>query len=247
VSAPSPSRPSDISKVEATTLNQRARGLLPQDAFIRDNIGANDVLVVSVGGNDVALAPTPCTLAAMGGLVCCVPMWMIEEGGTCCEVPVNDFCCGCGPSLLSCLCAVPPCLGYFRHLFGTRVKKYVEAITKKTRPKKVLVCMIYYPDESPTPSWANSALAAMGYNTNPGKLQLIIRKMLLEGTSRIQIPGTEVIPVPLYRALDGKTSSDYVARVEPSAVGGKKMAELILDAISNSYASPTSSTMQRFS
>ena len=37
--------------VEATSLNDRAfNRLLPQDAFIRDNIEANDVLVVSVVG-----------------------------------------------------------------------------------------------------------------------------------------------------------------------------------------------------
>lgn len=42
--------------VEATSLNDRAfNRLLPQDAFIRNNIDKDDVLVVSVGGNDVAL------------------------------------------------------------------------------------------------------------------------------------------------------------------------------------------------
>lgn len=44
--------------VEATTLNDRAFcRLLPQDAFIRRHITSKDVLIVSVGGNDLALAP----------------------------------------------------------------------------------------------------------------------------------------------------------------------------------------------
>ena len=48
--------------VEATALDDRAFGaLLPQDAFLRDHISSDDILVVSVGGNDVALAPTACT------------------------------------------------------------------------------------------------------------------------------------------------------------------------------------------
>lgn len=52
-------------------------------------------------------------------------------------------------------------------------------------------------------------------------------------SSRIKIPGSEVIPVPLFNVLDGKTTSDYIARVEPSAVGGKKLAEYLLDVIDN--------------
>ena len=47
----------------------------------------------------------------------------------------------------------------------------------------------------------------------------------------INIPGTQVVPVPLFHALDGKTTNDYVARVEPSSQGGRKMAEYILDMI----------------
>eukprot|EP00559_Dactyliosolen_fragilissimus_P000982 CAMPEP_0184858418 /NCGR_PEP_ID=MMETSP0580-20130426/3523_1 /TAXON_ID=1118495 /ORGANISM="Dactyliosolen fragilissimus" /LENGTH=219 /DNA_ID=CAMNT_0027354547 /DNA_START=76 /DNA_END=736 /DNA_ORIENTATION=- len=53
--------------VEATTLNQRSRKLLPQDVFLRENIKSNDVLIVSIGGNDVALFPTPCTILSMAG------------------------------------------------------------------------------------------------------------------------------------------------------------------------------------
>ena len=49
--------------------------------------------------------------------------------------------------------------------------------------------------------------------------------------STIQIPGSEVIPIPLFHTLDGTRSEDYVARVEPSAIGGKKMAEYLLDVI----------------
>jgi hypothetical protein len=59
------------------------------------------------------------------------------------------------------------------------------------------------------------------------------------GNSKIQIPGTQVIPVPFFHALDGKDSRDYVARVEPSSQGGRKMAEFLLDIITDkgSYSS----------
>ena len=93
--------------------------------------------------------------------------------------------------------------------------------------------MIYYPDEANVPSWANGALGALGYNSHPQKVQLLIRKMFEEATSRISIAGSEVIPIPLFVPLDGTRSEDYVARVEPSALGGRKMAEYLLDVINN--------------
>lgn len=225
--------------VEATTVNERTFRLRPQDIFIRDNIQRQDVLVVSIGGNDVALAPCPCTIAS----ICCLlglPAVCTEKGFTCGTVPLDDCCCGCGPSLCSCLCACPPCLGYNRHLFGTRVQKYIEKLVSKTKPSKILVCMIYYPDEHITPGWAGPALGALGYNRNPEKLQMFIRKAYEDAVSRIHIPGSQVIPVPLFNVLDGKQTMDYVARVEPSPTGGRKMAEFILDAMDRDTFGATS-------
>jgi len=219
--------------VEATTLNERCRKLRPQDIFLRDTISSEDVLIVSIGGNDIALSPTPCTIASIAGLLC-LPTSCLEGGRSFGAVPINDCCSGCGPSLASCTCSCPPCLGYFRHLFGTRTQKYIEALTAKTKPKKILICMIYYPDENNAPSWANAALGTLGYNNNPAKVQLLIRKFFEEATSTIRIAGSEVIPIPLFHPLDGTRSEDYVARVEPSASGGRKMAEYMLDVIHSS-------------
>lgn len=105
--------------VEATTLNERVYRLRPQDEFIRDNIQSDDILIVSIGGNDIALFPTPCTILSMAGLLC-LPKACIQSACTSCALPMNDCCCGCGPSTLSCLGSWPPCFGYFRHLFGVR-------------------------------------------------------------------------------------------------------------------------------
>ena len=173
-----------ICVVEATTLNERTwLGLKSQDKFIRDNIQSNDVLVVSIGGNDVALSPAPCTIASILGLVYCTPTKCLDSGINACNIPINDYCCGCTTSLLNCLGSCPPCLGYLKHLFGIRVQKYIEGITSKTKPSKILVCMYYYPDETNIPSWAGPALGALNYNTNPTKLQLMIRKAFVEATS----------------------------------------------------------------
>ena len=91
--------------------------------------------------------------------------------------------------------------------------------------------MIYYPDENPDGSWADATLSALGYNSNPAKLQLVIRKIFALATQEIKVRGSEVVAVPLFVSLDGKNSDDYVQRVEPSASGGEKMARLILDAV----------------
>ena len=214
--------------VEASTLNIRTMQLLPQDQFICDNIQEDDILIVSIGGNDVALLPLPCTVASILCLVMVCPTICIERGCVYGTIPIDDYCCGCGPSLWSCLCGCPPCLGYFRHLFGYRAQKYIEGLTTKTKPSKIVVCMIYYPDEqNDVATWANSTLQILGYNRNPNKLQAFIRKIYSDVIRTIHIKDTEMIYVPLYRILNGKNTNDYVARVEPSVMGGKKMAEYI--------------------
>ena len=112
-----------------------------------------------------------------------LPKSCVENGFVCCSIPINDYCFGCTTSLLSCLGSCPPCLGYFRHLFGVRVQKFIEKLTSKTKPKKILVCMIYYLDEDPNSvSWAGNALNAMGYNEDPSRLQGFINKAFEETT-----------------------------------------------------------------
>jgi len=189
--------------VEASTLADRKSTLLPQDEFIRDNITENDTLIVSVGGNDVVLRPTPRTMWNMS-TVLLSPDWMIEKG-------------------------YAPGLGYLKKMFGDQVQSYVQQLISKRTPKNVLVCMVYYLDESPsTASWANKALSLLGYNSNPARLQMIIRKVFELGTCSIKIKDTNIIPIPLFHALDSKDPSDYAHRVEPSVQGGRKMADFFL-------------------
>jgi hypothetical protein len=53
--------------IEATSLNDRAcTKLLAQDELIRRNIQPQDYLIISVGGNDVALQPLLCTVCTQG-------------------------------------------------------------------------------------------------------------------------------------------------------------------------------------
>ena len=75
--------------MEATTLNERCLKLRPQDEFIRDNIASNDTLIVSIGGNDIALYPTPCTIFSMLGALFCLPTKCREHGFSCFTLPVR--------------------------------------------------------------------------------------------------------------------------------------------------------------
>ncbi|OCK82070.1 hypothetical protein K432DRAFT_349822 [Lepidopterella palustris CBS 459.81] len=198
--------------VEASTLRDRDAGLLPHDEFIRDHIGANDVLVVSVGANDIALSPTVATALRMLQLAWLSPRSSLEKG-------------------------TAWSLGHFKHMFGAKIQSYVEQLVAKRKPRAVVICMIYFPLEdefSEQKSWADASLKVMGYNKNPGHLQAAIRSMYELATKTIRIEGTTIVPCALFEVLDGKSAGDYTARVEPSVEGGRKMAEHLknsLDAV----------------
>lgn len=221
--------------VEESSIGSRACGrLLDQDVFIRDTIQPDDTLVVSIGGNDIALCPSICTILNMLCLVFCTTTSCLKMNTCGDALPCDDCCCGCGPGFCSNFISWPPGYGYFLHLFGTRIKSYVEKLTSKTKPVTIIICMIYYPDELVSRSWADPALRALGYNSDPLKLQTLIDAVFRDAVRRIKISGSNVVGVPLSVVMNGKNTKDYCARVEPSALGGHKMATLILDTIINS-------------
>lgn len=191
--------------VEASLLRQRNSALLPHDEFVRDHVRSEDVLIVSVGANDIALSPTPTTARHMFSLAWLTRKSSIENG-------------------------TAGSLNYFRDMFGTQIQNYVTRITAKKKPRAVVVCMIYFPLEakaSSQSSWADGQLKMLGYGWYPGQLQAAIRQMYETATLMIKIDDTEVIPCALFEVLDGQEEGDYVDRVEPSVEGGRKMAGLL--------------------
>mmetsp|Transcript_58964 Transcript_58964/g.80500 ORF Transcript_58964/g.80500 Transcript_58964/m.80500 type:complete len:336 (-) Transcript_58964:61-1068(-) len=189
--------------VEESTISDRDGRLLAQDIFIRDHIGPDDTLVLSVGGNDVALRPTTWTIVNVF-LLTRAPTWAIK----------NNFAVG---------------MWHMENLFHRRIQDLLRRMLAKDKPRKVVVCMIYFLDETAGGSWADFTLRQLGYDDNPAKLQLIIRKLFERIQARgFEVEGTEVEYLPLFEVLDGKNTDDYVQRVEPSIQGGKKMAESFL-------------------
>ena len=80
--------------VEATTLNGRACcQLLKQDKFLKNHVRKDDIVVVSVGGNDIALMPCLCTIVNIGLISCCTPYSCVEATKGV-PLPCDDYCCG---------------------------------------------------------------------------------------------------------------------------------------------------------
>jgi hypothetical protein len=202
--------------VEESTLAERDGGkLLPQDAFIRANIRPEDVLVVSVGGNDIALRPSAATIAAMG--------WLVFAS--------SDAAIDAGTALG---------LGHFERMFRDDVAAYIEQLTARVKPRLVIACMVYFPHEQRGDSWAEAALSALRYNDNPARVQRIMRRVYAQGTCKVAVPHVPVVPLALFDVLDSSPAShDYVARVEPSETGGRKMAAAIWRLVSEHYGKAT--------
>lgn len=196
--------------IEATTLSDRYTDLWPQDKFIRDNIKENDVLVVSIGGNDVALRPSFMTICAALGVL-----------GQSFFTPVETKKLG---------------TGRFIKIFGSKTQDYIEKLVSKTKPKLIIVTMLYFLDENKNAnSWAGATLGALRYNSKPEMLQHLIRQCYEHGTKTVKIEGSKVVYLPFFEVLDGKDTTDYVARVEPSAKGGMKMGKAIWDKVNEEY------------
>jgi hypothetical protein len=99
--------------IEESTLGLRDDGkLLPQDAFVQQHLTEKDVIVVSIGGNDIALRPNVWTVASMLSLLA-TPTWLIERG-------------------------FAPGLSHFVNLFGNATTRYLETLTSQTKPRLVV-------------------------------------------------------------------------------------------------------------
>ena len=147
--------------------------------------------------------------------------------GDCC---MWDALSGLGPSCWSNCLSFPPGLGYFLHLFKNRTEEIAQRVTDGPHgpPRSVAVCMVYYLDEKPGGSWAEHVLRLLGlvfsfrracmyvwdilclvyagytrYNRNPRHLQSVMKRVFELATSKINLPGTTVVAIPLFEALDG--------------------------------------------
>ncbi|KAK0928270.1 hypothetical protein LTR29_017443 [Friedmanniomyces endolithicus] len=99
------------------------RRSLAHDDFTRDHIQPKDILIVSIGANDIALSPTAATMRHMLQLAWLTPLSSIDRG-------------------------TASSLAYFKHMFGEQTKAYITRMIAKQKPRVVIVCTIYYPLEA---------------------------------------------------------------------------------------------------
>jgi len=195
--------------VEESTLQERIQGgLRIQDVFIQKHLKKQDILIVSVGGNDIVYKPTFTTVYNLVLLLLFNSIENLKKNPT-------------------------KCWGFkhFIGLFKDQVTQYIKELIARQLPKLVVVCMFYYPDENLAGGWANDALAYLGYNTNPEKLQIIIQQIYKYAIEQISIFGVQIVALPMFEILDSKSTQDYVERVEPSNLGGSKIAKSIAEII----------------
>lgn len=192
--------------IEESTVYQRREKLLPHDDFVRHHLTENDILIVSIGGNDIALYPTFGTVLNILLLRYFNSLDTIKHGN-----PVG--------------------LAHFVDLLKDQIESYLNRLVENKKPKMIIINMIYFPSEHLSGSWADATLKHLGYDSNPKRLQEIITRMFQSATSQIKIKGTTVVPFAMYSVLDGKIAKDYSARVEPSDVGGRKLAAAFVNLI----------------
>ena len=191
--------------VEATTLQNRSSVLIEQDRFARQHLEDGDHVVCSIGGNDIALAPTGSTIGAMIRTLLNPSRKAIGRGSS-----------GAMQTLIS--------------LFKDGIQNYLIRVIGKKKVSKVFVNMIYYPAIEGD-SWCKFLLSVINNRVMRPRLQFIIRNLFLHATSQITIPGVEIIPVPMFEILDHTNSIEYDNRVEPSSVGGNKISAKIMEVI----------------
>jgi len=208
-----------MAAIEESTVASRNHGtsLLPQDDFIARHIRSEDILVVSMGGNDLALRPTEETALALQSLA---------------KSPPADILNGTAPGL-----------SHVLDIFHTNVERILSTIIEQATnpPKAIIVCGLYFLDEAsenPGMGWADPVLEALGYNHDPSTIQTMLRTIFreMQTTGFPQLSSktkstTTIKLFPMFEVLDGKTSEDYLERVEPSIQGGRKIAEGLMDLI----------------
>jgi hypothetical protein len=209
--------------VEESRLASREDGLLSQDQVLHDMIEDGDIVIVSVGGNDIALQPSLATAFALTRLL--GTPWTrgsLFLGGA------SDHAIKAGTA---------GGMSHLIHMFGTTTQEYIRALVGTKRPALVIPCLVYAPLEASAVrpgawSWADKALSVLGYDANPALLQDIISQIFERATSRITLDeGIACKGCPLFKVLDPKNAKDYEARVEPSAQGGAKMANAFVSLI----------------
>ena len=211
---------------EATAAELAASPFVGPTAAVSRAVTRKDVVILSAGGNDVVLRPTLATVSALAAVLSCG----------------SDAAIDCGDAIG---------FGTLQSLFYSKMQAVVEKLCAHAAPAIIIVLFPYYPQvysKTAEPGWADTQLGLLGYNANPERLQRLMRAVFRHATQAIRAPtvSTRIIHIPLYDVLDSSAeSNDYIARVEPSASGGEKIALRLAATIAEALGSNGSETTNK--
>eukprot|EP00049_Salpingoeca_infusionum_P023771 m.13804 g.13804 ORF g.13804 m.13804 type:complete len:319 (+) comp6030_c1_seq1:152-1108(+) len=193
--------------VEESTIGERETELFEQDYAMEELLTDQDYLVVSMGGNDVALKPSVRTIKDVLFITRCRKEgWFgfIHRRG------------------ISCL----------TRRFSSGIVSYLRRVLSTKKPKGLVICALYYPAVVGS-GWADTTLRLIKYDETPEPMQAVIREVYDGILAHVQeaFPDIPIRLCKMYEALDPTNAVDYVQRVEPSVEGGEKIGQLIAQTI----------------
>lgn len=193
--------------VEEACVEEKMNSLNSKDMRVQSYIKKEDILVVSLSGNDLSLKMSLSNKLRMAKLI-----YMTSKA----DIQKN-------PNVH---------LDFMITICKNQLQTYIEKLTQNAVPSKIIICSIIYPCIDTTQSsWANTILSLINYNKDPEMIQMIIDLIFEHGIKQINIPGSQMEFLNLSKLVDCNNPNLYVQRVEPSKKGGYCIAKGIYDTI----------------
>lgn len=195
--------------------NSTNNNLIPLNGwedYVSSNLTENDILIVSIGGNDLALKLN-------------IPIIL----NLCLSLFLSDDLLRKNPYLIY----------YILDIYKNYLKQFLLDIIKYKKPKMIVLCGVYFPCIDYQDSWCKNILNIMKYNVPSYRknIHCVLEMLFEEGLKSLnsenipELEGIEIKYIPLYKVLNCEDKEDYVAGVEPSVQGGEKMAEAFYNSI----------------
>jgi hypothetical protein len=191
------------------------------DYIVQTLMTNNDNIIISIGNNDIAMSKNH---ILKNSLTTIIQKWNSENS-------IEDI------KDLKDIKDIESDLQNFIIHYKDNIKKYIKSITRFNKPKKILICTIYYfnAGESVDSFWGDKIIE-QNFLCKPDLHKSFINYIHENATEKLANElnlefkkTTKVSAIKLSDVLDGTDPNDYKFRVEPSEKGGRKIANLIIN------------------
>lgn len=190
--------------VEASTLYDRHNTLLGHDEFVQTHLEKDDIIIVSIGGNDIVLNPSLRIIVCLFVAIYLIPEYFFST------------------ALFQFFCLSP-----LRALFHDELKAYISRICQNQKPSQIILCSYYYPCINGGTGWADKMLRLAGYHRHPEKIQKLFDII----ANDVMPVSSDFTRINLSTILSAEDETDYISCVEPSVSGGKKIAHRFCESL----------------